>query len=178
MFWVDIAKFLRIAFFQHLCECFWVSYHGAVKSINWGACFFISHLHVLLILIKNFHEMLRYTNNSLLSHDKIISPLLELITCFRSQNMFWWEVLPKGFGHQTMSGKSIKTLIFYMLKHAVVATLQKTYNYSQFWWKTYTKHCTSNYIMWRVKGLGSPALCSWSGAFSFRVWFGKWNNVV
>ena len=54
----------------------------------------------------------------------------------------------------------------------------KNINCFRFWWKTYTKRCTSNYVISRVKRLSSPALCGWSGAFSFRVWFGKRKNAV
>ena len=54
----------------------------------------------------------------------------------------------------------------------------KNINCFRFWWKTYTKRCTSNYVISRVKRLSSPALCGWSGAFSFRVWFGKRNMAV
>ena len=38
-----------------------------------------------------------------------------------------------------------------------------------FWWRTYTRHCTRNYVISCVKRLSSPVLCSWSGAFNFRV---------
>ena len=54
----------------------------------------------------------------------------------------------------------------------------KNMNCFWFWWKTYTKCCTSNYVISRVKRLSSPALSGWSGAFNFRVWFGKRRNVV
>ena len=54
----------------------------------------------------------------------------------------------------------------------------KNINCFRFWWKTYTKRCTSNYVISRVKRLSSPALCGWSGAFNFRVWFGKRKNAV
>ena len=40
----------------------------------------------------------------------------------------------------------------------------------RFWWKTYTKRCTNNYVISRVKRLSSPALCGWSRAFNFRIW--------
>ena len=69
---------------------------------------------MLLILIKNFHEMLHYTNNSLLSCDKIIPPLLELIGHLLSISEYVLvRSIAKRFGHQTMSSKSIKTSIFY-----------------------------------------------------------------
>ena len=48
----------------------------------------------------------------------------------------------------------------------------------QSWWKTYTKHCTKNYVMAHVKRLSSPSLCSWSSAFNFRIWFRKQKNAV
>ena len=54
----------------------------------------------------------------------------------------------------------------------------KNVNCFQFWWRTYTKRCTSNCVISRVKRLSSPVLCGWSGALNFRVWFGKWNMAV
>ena len=35
-----------------------------------------------------------------------------------------------------------------------------------------------NYVILIVKGLSSPALCVWSSAFNFRIWFGKRKNAV
>ena len=46
------------------------------------------------------------------------------------------------------------------------------------WWKTYTKRCTNNYVIWRIKRLSSLALCGCSSAFNFRIWFGKQKNAV
>ena len=54
----------------------------------------------------------------------------------------------------------------------------KNINCFRFWWKTYTKCCTSNYVISRVKRLSSPALCGWSGAFNFKVWSGKQNMTL
>ena len=54
----------------------------------------------------------------------------------------------------------------------------KNINCFQFWWKSYTKRCTSNCVISRVKRLSSPALCVWSGSFNFRVWFGKRNMAI
>ena len=54
----------------------------------------------------------------------------------------------------------------------------KNINCFRFWWKSYTKYCTSNYVISRVKTFSSPALSGWSGAFNFRVWSGKRKNVV
>ena len=54
----------------------------------------------------------------------------------------------------------------------------KTLIASDFDKKTYTKRCTSNYVISRVKSLSSSALCSWSGALNFTVWFGKRKNVL
>ena len=48
----------------------------------------------------------------------------------------------------------------------------------RFWWKSYTKCCTCNYVISCVKRLSSPALCVWSGVFNFREWLGKRKNVV
>ena len=54
----------------------------------------------------------------------------------------------------------------------------KNMNCFWFWWKTYTKCCTSNYVISRVKRLSSPTHCGFSGAFHFRVWFWKRKNAV
>ena len=54
----------------------------------------------------------------------------------------------------------------------------KNINCFRFWRKIFTKRCASNYVISRVKRLSSSALCGWSGAFNFRVWFGKRKNAV
>ena len=82
-------------------------------------------------------------NNFLLSRDKTISSLLELI------------------GH-------VLSISEYVLeKRELLSILMKN-----------TKRCTSNCVISRVKRLSSAALCGWSGAFNFRVWFGKRNMAV
>ena len=108
------------------------------SKVSWGACFLISCLHVLSILIKIFHETL---SQIIIYHHttKQFFPYLTwLVTCFWFQKMF------------------SKNIICF-----------------RFLWKTYTKRCTSNYVISRVKGLSSPVLRDWSGALNFRVWFGK-----
>ena len=52
----------------------------------------------------------------------------------------------------------------------------KNINCFRFWWKTCTKHFTSNCVISRFKRFSFPALCEWSGAFNFRVWFEKWKQ--
>ena len=47
-----------------------------------------------------------------------------------------------------------------------------------FWWKTYTKRCTNNYVIRSVKRLPLLSLCGLSSAFNFRIWSGKWKNAV
>ena len=47
----------------------------------------------------------------------------------------------------------------------------------RFWWNTYTKHCLSTCNI-TFKILSFPALCGWSAAFNFRVWFWKWKNAM
>ena len=77
MFLVVIARCLRIAFLYNTSSgCFWQSYHGTVKSagvpVFWfraSACF--------RFWSKTFTK--RCSNNSLLSRDKSISSLLDLI---------------------------------------------------------------------------------------------------
>ena len=108
---------------------------------NWVACSLILRLHILSILIKNFHvaQIILYYHVT-----KQFLPCLNwLVTCFWFQNMFW-----------------------------------KNINCFRLWWKIYLKRCTSNYVISQVKRLSSSALSDWSGAFKFRVCFGKWKNSV
>ena len=57
------------------------------SKVSWGACSLISRLHILLILIKMFHEtqiiLYYYVTKQFL-------PCLNwMVTCFRFYNMFW-----------------------------------------------------------------------------------------
>ena len=77
VFPVDIAKFLRIAFLYNTSGgCFWQSYHGTVKSAGVPVLWFRAST-CFQFWSKTFTK--RCTNNSLLSRDKTISSLLELI---------------------------------------------------------------------------------------------------
>ena len=69
-------------------------------------------------------------------------------------------------------------LIFHMMllphlpvygRTSCICLLWKNINCFRFWWKTYTKPCTSIYVISHVKRPSSSALCSWSGAFNFTV---------
>ena len=97
---MDIAKFLRIVFLYNTSGgCFWQSYHGTVKSAGVPVLWFRAST-CFRFWSKTFTK--RCTNNSLLSCDKTISSLLELIghmlliseyvleniNCFR----FWWKL--------------------------------------------------------------------------------------
>ena len=93
MFPVDIAKFFKIAFPCNTSDsCFWQSYHGTVKSagvpvlwIRASTCF--------RFWSKTFTK--RWSNNSLLSRDKTISSLLDLINhvlLISDQNRFWKNI--------------------------------------------------------------------------------------
>ena len=93
MFPADIAKFLRIAFSCNTSGgCFWQSYHGTVKSagvpvlwIRASTCF--------LFWSKTFRK--RWSNNPLLSPDKTIPFLLDLIAhvlLISDQNRFWKNI--------------------------------------------------------------------------------------
>ena len=74
---MDVAKFLRTVFFiEHLLWLL-LTVLPQYSNVSWDACSLISRLHVLLILIENLTK--RCTNNSLLSRDKAIPSLLELI---------------------------------------------------------------------------------------------------
>ena len=103
----------------------------------------ISHLHMLSVLIKNFHKMV---------HKQFFT-----IT-WQNSFFFAWIDWSHAFNFRICFGKTL-----------IASDFDK---------KTYTKRCTSNYVISRVKRLSSPALCGWSGAFNFRVWFGKRNVAV
>ena len=51
-------------------------------------------------------------------------------------------------------------------------------SFFQFWWKAYTKRCTNNYLISWFKRLSSLALCGWSSAFKFSIYFKKRKNAV
>ena len=77
VFPVDIVKFLRIAFLYNASGgCFWQSYHGTVKSAGVPVLWFGAST-CFQFWSKTFTK--RRTINSLLSNDKTISSLLELI---------------------------------------------------------------------------------------------------
>ena len=68
------------------------------SKVSWCVCVLISRLHVLWVLIKTLRK--RCTNNSLLSRDKKISSLLELIGHVRSVSVyaldkFWYKTYTK-----------------------------------------------------------------------------------
>ena len=112
------------------------------SKVSWDACSLISHLHMLSILIKNFHETLHKKFFNITWQNNFFLSWIDWSQTFDFR-MFW-----------------------------------KNINCFWFWWKTYTKCCTSNYVITCVKRLSSPVLCLWSGALSFRVWFGKRNIAV
>ena len=135
-----IKKRCKCRFFS--CEnCFWQSYYSTIKlaevSVLWFRASACSRSWS-----KTYTK--RCTNNYLLSRNKIISSLLEMIN-------------------------HVLSISEYVLK-----------NISCFrcWWKSYTKRCSSNYVISTVKKLPSFALCGWSSAFNFRIWFGKQKNAV
>ena len=73
----DTAKLLRIAFlYNTFCGCFSQSYHGTVKSAGVPVLWFRASM-CFRFWSKTLSK--RWTNNSLLSCDKTISCLLELI---------------------------------------------------------------------------------------------------
>ena len=103
VFPVDIAKFLRIVFLYNTSGgCFWQSYHGTVKSAGVPVLWFRAST-CFRFWSKTFTK--RCTNNSLLSRDKTISSLLELIgqvlsiSEYFSKNIncvrFWWKTFTK-----------------------------------------------------------------------------------
>ena len=132
------------------CEVFKNSF--SIKHLWWLLLTVLPHYSQLGYLFFDFAPMCfrfwsktytkRCKNNSLLSRDKTISSLLELIDHVLS--------ISECFGNTCFL----------------------------FSWKTYTKRCTNNYVISCVKRLSSPALCSGSSAFNFRIWFGKRKSVV
>ena len=77
MFPVDIAKFLRIVLLKNTSGgCFWQSYNGTVKSAGVPVLWFRAST-CFWFWSKTFTK--RCSNNSLLSRDKTISSLLDLI---------------------------------------------------------------------------------------------------
>ena len=77
MFPVDIAKFLSIVFLYNTSGgCFWQSYHGTVKSAGVPVLWFRAST-CFRFWSKTFTK--RCSNNFLLSRDKTISSLLDLI---------------------------------------------------------------------------------------------------
>ena len=76
--WI-LQNLLRIAFWYNTSGgCFWQSYHGTVKSAGVPVLWFRAST-CFQFWSKTFTK--RCTNNSLLSRDKTISSLLELIGC-------------------------------------------------------------------------------------------------
>ena len=74
--WI-LQNLLRIAFWYNTSGgCFWQSYHGTVKSAGVPVLWFRAST-CFQFWSKTFTK--RCTNNSLLSRDKTISSLLELI---------------------------------------------------------------------------------------------------
>ena len=90
MFPVNIAEFLRTAFFIEHLRSMLQSYHSTVKS----AGMFVLWFHAptcLQFWVKTYRK--RCPKNSLLSVTKQILPCLNwFITCFRFQNMFWKNI--------------------------------------------------------------------------------------
>ena len=94
-------------------------------------------------------------------------------TCFR----FWSKTFTKRCSNNFLLSRDKSIFYYYVINQFLPCMFWKN-NCFRFWWKTYTNRCTSNYIKSGVKLFSSPALCIWSGAFNFRVWFRKWNMVV
>ena len=120
----------------------------------------MQHLQSLFLTVLPRYNKASWDASSLISRPHLLSILIKnfherwLILYYHVANHFHacliWLVMQ--FWFQNMFWKNI--------------------NCFRFWWKTYTKRCTSNYVISRVKRLSSPALCGWSGAFNFRIWEG------
>ena len=75
MFSCGYCKIFKNSFLMQHLRWLLLTVLPRYSKVSWGAG---SRLYVFLILIKNFHEKC-CTNNSLLSRDKTIASLLELI---------------------------------------------------------------------------------------------------
>ena len=101
---VDIAKTFRIIFlYNSSTGCFWQSYPSTVKSAGMPVLWFPASTR---FQFWSKYFMKHCTNNSLLSRDKTISSLLEVIghafdfrmfwkntNCFQ----FWWKTYTKHY---------------------------------------------------------------------------------
>ena len=74
---LNIAKFLRTAFFIEHLRWLLLTVLPHYSKVTWGVCSLISCLHVLSVLSRMYTK--RCTNNYLLSRNKTISSLLILI---------------------------------------------------------------------------------------------------
>ena len=106
---MDVAKFLRTAFFIEHLRWLLLTVLPQCRKVSWGACSLKSRLYVRLhVLFWSKTSTKRCTDNCLLSRDNIISFLLELIyhvlsiseyilenhySCFR----FWWKACTKCY---------------------------------------------------------------------------------
>ena len=130
--------------------------------------FLIQHLQWLLQTVLPRHSKASWGACSLISRlpcafdfdQKLLRNVAQIVLYYHVKNRFfrYLILLVTCFWFQNMFWKNIDCF--------------------PFWWKTYTKCCTSNYVISHVKRLSSPTLCGWSGAFNFRVWFGKRNMAV
>ena len=107
---------------------------------------------------------------SLISHLHVLSILIQIFhkMLHKSQIILYYHVT-KQF---------LPCLNWFVTCFRLQNMFWKNINCFWFWWKTYTKCCTSNYVISCVTRLPSPALCSWPGAFNSRVWFGKRKNAT
>ena len=130
--------------------------------------FLIQHLQWLLQTVLPRHSKASWGACSLISRlpcafdfdQKLLRNVAQIVLYYHVKNRFfrYLILLVTCFWFQNMFWKNIDCF--------------------PFWWKTYTKRCTSNYVISHVKRLSSPTLCGWSGAFNFRVWFGKRKNAM
>ena len=133
---------------------------------------------------------IRYVSDPL-SKIFVVGFRMQVKTCFRTSGADLKQKLDLKPDAVIQSTKVAQIILYYHVTKKFLPCLNwlvtwfrlqnmfwKRINCFRFWWKTYTKHYTSNYVISRVKILSFPALCGWSGAFNFRIWFGKRKNVV
>ena len=130
--------------------------------------FLLQHLRWLLLTVLPRLSKASWSACSLISHLPCAFDFDQKLSGNVAQIIFYYHV----------TNQFLRCLILLVTCFWFQNIFWKNINCFPFWWKTYTKRCTSNYVISRAKRLSSPALCDWSNAFNFRVWFGKRNMAM
>ena len=108
-----------------------------------------------------------------------------------SRGLFFDFAPPRAFDFdQKLSQNAAQIILYYQVTKQFVACINWLVTciwFQTMFWKTLiafdfdeilTQSVAQVTVISRVKILSSLALCGWSGAFNFRVWFGKRKNAV